>query len=179
MADNADESAPRTPSAKTKGAKTPRPAKRRAARKAGRTFDVKALRVALGKLQGKASISRGTLAKILGCASGSIQNWENGRPISPVYEHKLHELVRQASRGEVEIPARGRPDGRAAAPSVVTRATGSIVGDVPTVYANVATVELGEHDAILRFGLKVPGDKTGKAVVSLLVARDVLTALGR
>lgn len=160
------------------------PDKKKSRRRGRRTTavsypEVAELRRRVGKLYGKPIASRGVMARLLGAAHGSILNWEKGKSPSPVYVRKLREMEEQLNAGalHVEPPRRGgrRPKSLAVAAArvAVGRSGAVITGEPPVIYANLVSIDQGETDARMRFGLLLPGALSARAVSDVIVPRSL------
>jgi transcriptional regulator with XRE-family HTH domain len=142
---------------------------------------VKGLRTKLGA-------SREVFAKLLGVSDGSILNWETPGRVTITLKNltKLRELAKRANDGDVKLTERkrgGTPKKAVAANLGASErgrpASVAIFGEVPILYANLVTVERGEHDARIRFGLSMPDGGTAWAVVDVVMLHGPLALFAR
>lgn len=159
-----------------------RPGRPKRGARTGATVDVKALRTRLGA-------SREVMAKLLGVSPGSILNWETpGKTVMTEKNlTKLRDLAAKAEAGQVALPERrkgGRPRKAVAAGAVVKRGPGrprkatAITGAGPLLFANVASVQRGARESLIRFAVLLPGDKAARAVADVVVTPEALAQLG-
>jgi hypothetical protein len=149
----------------------------------GANYDVLALRKKIGQTHGVSQISREVLANLLGCAVGSIVNWEQGMTPRSSYVVKLRELESQNAAGELHLtlPRGGRVPGPSGRATGVPGRRGTFGGEpsnlVPVVYANQARVDHGANEARIRFTLVLPGAREARAVADVVVPSDVISLL--
>jgi hypothetical protein len=155
----------------------------------GASFDVLALRQALGRPHGLKAASRSMLAELIGASEGSVLNWEKGKPPTEKYASKLRELSDQAKKGTVTLPHRNRggrrPSGKTARAVAAGTPRGrpgrprkiALTGSSVVLYANHVSVDTGSTDALVRFALVLPGQAGARAVADVMVPRDVLSTL--
>jgi DNA-binding transcriptional regulator YiaG len=164
---------PRNTAAKD-GAAKPVKATKATRPRTARTIDVAALRARLG-------LSQGAFAKRLGVSAGSILNWErHGTTITKKNVKKLRALAKEAAAGvEKTVAEKGRPKtAQQPAPKPERRGPAVVfVGEVAPIYANVATISRGKHDARITLGLELAGENGARVVADVVVPLDLLASL--
>lgn len=125
--------------------------------------DVAELRRLLGDALGAARATQAHLAELVGCSLRSIIRWEQGeRRPSAGFRPRLLELERKLRARALSIDdelARG------------TREPELRAGRTLPLVADVVSVDVEGDRALLRFGLKVPGEPEPRTVVEVLVSR--------